>query len=142
MIARERAGRVARSGHLRPAALACLAGALLAGWGAVGPLGAEALRRYSGRVTEVDLVQGLVVVEELGRRGLAVRHAVRVEADTPLVSTSRLRPRDMRGSGAFAEVPVSLADVLPGDFVVVEAVELGGHSVARRVTIVETDRRP
>lgn len=123
-------------------AAACLAGAVLAAWGPAAPAGAEALRRYSGSVTEVDLAQGLLVVEELGRRGLAVRHQVRIEADTPLVSTGRLRPRDMRGPSAFGEVPVSLADVLPGDFVVVEAVAVDGQSVARRVTIVETGRRP
>jgi hypothetical protein len=102
----------------------------------------EALLRYSGRVVEVDLGRGIVLVEELGRRGLPVRHEVRVEAETPLVTASRLRLGDMRGQSAFGEMPVSLADVLVGDFVVVEGVDLDGQTVARRITIVETRRAP
>jgi hypothetical protein len=105
-------------------------------------LEAEAVRRYSGRVTEVDLARGLLGVEELGRRGLPVRHQVRIEDETPLVSASRLRPHAVRGTGSYDEVAVSLADVLVGDFVVVEEVELDGESIARRITIVETRRAP
>ena len=104
--------------------------------------GAEALQRYSGRVVEVDLGRGIVFVEELGRRGQPVRHEVLVEVDTPVVAASRLRLGDMRGRSAFGEMPVSLADVLVGDFVVVEGVDLGGQTVARRITIVETRRAP
>jgi hypothetical protein len=48
---------------------------LLAGLLAVA---AETFIRYSGHVTDVDLHRGVVVVEELGRRGLPVRHEVRV----------------------------------------------------------------
>ncbi len=103
---------------------------------------AEGFTRYSGRVVEVDLGRGIVLVEELGRRGLAVRREVLVEVDTPVVAASRLRLGDMRGRSAFGEMPVSLADVLVGDFVVVEGVDLGGQTVARRITIVETRRAP
>jgi hypothetical protein len=99
---------------------------------------AEAVQRYSGRVLEVDLASGRLVVEELGRRGVPVRRQVRIDVETPLVTASRLRPGDMRGANAYGEVAVSLADVLVGDFVVVEAVDLDGDSLARRVTIVET----
>jgi hypothetical protein len=104
--------------------------------------GAEALVKYSGRVVEVDLGRGIVFVEELGRRGLTVHHAVQVEIDTPVVAASRLRLGDMRGRSAFGELAVSLADVLVGDFVVVEGVDLGGQTVARRITIVEARRAP
>ena len=52
-----------------------------------------------------------------------------------------MRPGDMRGASAYAEIPVSLADVVVGDFVVVEAVDLDGRWLARRITIVETRRR-
>jgi hypothetical protein len=89
----------------------------------------------------VDLGRGLLVVEELGRRGLPVRHQVRVEAETPVVAASRLRLGDMRGRSAFGETAVSLVDVLVGDFVVVEGEDLGGETVASRITIVETRRR-
>ena len=114
--------------------LACLAAAL--------PVGAEGIRRYSGHVMDVDLGRGLIVVEELGRRGVAVRHQVRIEADTPVVASSRLRLGDLQGRRTFGEVAVSLVDVLVGDFVVVEGEDLDGQTVARRVTIVETRRAP
>jgi hypothetical protein len=57
-----------------------------------------------------------------------------------MVTASRLRLGDMRGQSAFGEVPVSLVDVLVGDFVVVEGEDQDGLTVARRVTIVETRR--
>ncbi len=104
------------------------------------PAGGQAFLRYSGRVMEVDLGRGLLLVEELGRRGLPIRHQVRVEEETPVVTASRLRLGDMRGRSAFGEMPVSLVDVLVGDFVVVEGDDRGGLTVARRVTIVETRR--
>jgi hypothetical protein len=106
------------------------------------PVAGEAFTRYSGHVMEVDLTRGVLVVEELGRRGLPIRHEVRVEADTPVVAASRLRLGDMRGQSAFGEMSVSLVDILIGDFVVVEGEDLDGHTLARRVTIVETRRRP
>jgi len=106
------------------------------------PVAGEAFLRYSGHVMEVDLSRGVLVVEELGRRGLPIRHEVRVEADTPVVAASRLRLGDMRGQSAFGEMSVSLVDVLVGDFVVVEGEDLDGQTLARRVTIVETRRRP
>lgn len=99
---------------------------------------AQQTRRYSGKVERVELGEGLVVVEELGERGRPVLHAIHVDAETPIVSASRLRPRDMRGPNAYGEVPVSLVDLLPGDFVVVEFLEEGGLTVLLRITIVET----
>ena len=98
----------------------------------------EVFIRYSGHVVEIDLHRGLLVVEELGRRGAAVRHEVRVEAETPVVTASRLQGR----SSAFGEMVVSLVDVLVGDFVVVEGEDQAGQTVAHRVTIVETRRKP
>ena len=109
---------------------------------AVWPVAGEALHRYSGHVMEVDLGRGTLVVEELGRRGLPIRHEVRVEAETPVVTAARLRLGDMRGQSAFGEMPVSLVDVMVGDFVVVEGEDLDGETLARRLTIVETRRRP
>ncbi len=103
---------------------------------------AQPARRYSGRVERVELTDGLVVVEELAEKGRPVVHAIHVDAETPIVSASRFRPRDMRGPNAYGEVPVALVDVLAGDFVVVESVEEGGRTVARRITIVETAPPP
>jgi hypothetical protein len=102
------------------------------------PAAGEVYMRYSGHVVEVDLHRGVLVVEELGRRGAAVRHEVRIDVDTPLVAASRLQGRGT----AFGELPVSLVDVLVGDFVVVEGEDQAGQTVAHRVTIVETRRRP
>jgi hypothetical protein len=112
------------------------------GGGAVTPALGEGFRRYSGHVMDVDLGRGILVVEELGRRGVAIRHEVRVEPDTPVVAASRLRLGDMRGRTTFGEMAVALVDVLVGDFVVVEGVDLDGQTVASRVTIVETRRAP
>ena len=117
-------------------------GLLLAWLALAAPAVTEAFLRYSGHVMEVDLSRGVLVVEELGRRGLPVRHEVRVDSDTPVVAASRLRLGDMRGRSAFAELSVSLVDVLVGDFVVVEGEDLEGQTVAHRVTIVETRRQP
>jgi hypothetical protein len=103
---------------------------------------AEAFARFSGHVMEIDLTRGVLVVEELGRRGLPIRHQVRIEADTAVVAASRLRLGDMRGQSAFGELSVSLVDVLVGDFVIVEGEDLGGQTVASRVTIVEIRRKP
>ena len=112
---------------------------LLAGLLTVAPwVAAETFIRYSGHVTDVDLHRGVLVVEELGRRGLPVRHEVRVESDTPVVTASRVQGR----TTAFGEMSVSLVDVLVGDFVVVEGEDQDGQTVAHRVTIVETHRKP
>jgi hypothetical protein len=114
---------------------------LLWGLSALAPVprtAGEVFIRYSGHVVEIDLHRGLLVVEELGRRGTMVRHEVRVEAETPVVTASRVQGR----STAFGEVAVSLVDVLVGDFVVVEGEDQAGQTMAHRVTIVETRRKP
>jgi hypothetical protein len=122
---------------------ACLGILIILPSGAAAPSArGEGVRRYSGHVMDVDLGRGILVVEELGRRGVPIRHEVRVEPDTPVVTASRLRLGDMRGRSAFGEMAVALVDVLVGDFVVVEGVDQDGQTVASRVTIVETRRAP
>jgi hypothetical protein len=98
---------------------------------------AQAPRRYSGKVEGVDLGSGVVVVEELGRKGQPERHEVRVGPETPILSVGRLRPHAMRGPNAYGEMPVTAADLLVGDYVVVESEERDGRAVALRITIVE-----
>lgn len=121
-------------------ALALVATLLL---GAIPPSAStqERLARYSGRVERVDLGDGVVVVDELGARGRHQRHEFHVDAETAIVSTGRVRPWQMRGTRAYEEVPVSLADLLSGDFVVVESMVEGGRAIALRITIVEDPRR-
>ena len=127
--------RAARLGRTA-AAIGLLAGLLALA--PAPPVAGEVFIRYSGHVVDVDLHRGVLVVEELGRRGAAVRHEVLVEADTPVVTASRLQGR----ATAFGELAVSLVDVLVGDFVVVEGEDQDGQTVAHRVTIVETRRKP
>jgi hypothetical protein len=55
-----------------------------------------------------------------------------------MVTASRLQGRGT----AFGEMAVSLVDILVGDFVVVEGEDQDGQTVAHRVTIVETGRKP
>ena len=121
---------------IRFVALLLLAAALPAALAA-----AQQPRRYSGKVEQVDLVDGMMVVGELGEKGRALRHQVYVAPDTPIVSAGRLRPAEMRGSNTYGEVPVSLVDLVSGDFVVVESVEEGGRALAVRITVVEPARR-
>jgi len=100
-----------------------------------------AARRYSGTVRAVDLGTGIVVVEELGRRGQPERHEVEMGPDTHIVSSRRLRPHEMRGPSAYGDTVVSPADLLVGDYVTVESQEEGGRGVAIRITIVELPAR-
>jgi hypothetical protein len=102
---------------------------------------ADRVARYSGKVERVELGEGLVVVDELGARGASRRHQLYVNPDTPIVTAGRLRPWEMRGARAFEEVAVSLADLLTGDFVVVETTEEDGRVQALRITIVEARPR-
>ena len=101
----------------------------------------EPVLRYNGKVERVDLDEGLVVVDEMAARGQRRRHQLHVGPDTPILTAARLRPWEMRGTTAFEEVPVSLLDLLTGDFVVVESVEDGGRLHAVRITIVEGRQR-
>jgi len=102
---------------------------------------ADRVFRYSGKVERVDLDEGLVVVDEMAARGQRRRHQLHVGPDTPILTAARLRPWEMRGTEAYEEVPVSLLDLLTGDFVVVESTEEGGRPVAIRITIVESRQR-
>ncbi len=113
----------------------------LALWGFPAAGTTQQLQRYSGKVERVDLGEGRVIVEELAEKGRVRRHEIYVAEGTPIVSAGRLRPWEMRGARAYDEVPVSLVDLLNGDFVVVESVEEGGVTIARRITIVESTPR-
>jgi hypothetical protein len=120
----------------RAAAILLLLGALAPAAAGQGP------QRYSGKVERIELDPGMVVVSELGARGRSLRREVHVRPDTPIVSAGRLPAWQMRGPRAYGEVPVSLADLLIGDYVVVEAVEEAGRTLALRITIVETPAPP
>jgi hypothetical protein len=116
------------------------AGAALAATLTLVPLATGGERRYSGQVHHVDLERGVVTVTELADRGREALHAVRVAPDTPIVSSARRRAWEMSGSGAFDAVPVSLVDLLEGDFVVIESLARDEGDLAIRITVVEAGR--
>lgn len=121
----------------RPAHRRCVGGALVLLCVLLPAVGAaQRVLRYSGKVQRVDLRSGLVVVEELAEAGRPRWREVYVRAETSIVTAGRLRSWE-----AYGEMPVSLADLLTGDFVVVESVESSGRPTARRITIVEPPRR-
>jgi len=126
-------------GRVTPRRLAALVLLLLAA--ALPGDAADRVFRYSGKVERIDLDEGLVIVDELAARGQRRRHELRVGPDTPILTAARLPPWEMRGTGAFQEIAVTLLDLLAGDFVVVESTEEDGRLVAVRITIVE-GRRP
>lgn len=103
--------------------------------------GAQPPQRYSGKVERVELGDGLVVVDELGRGGRRLLHEVYVDPDTPIVSSGRIPAHQIQTGAAYGELAVTLADLLTGDYVVVEAIERAGRMMARRITIVEPPRR-
>jgi hypothetical protein len=108
-----------------------------------GPGGAQSgPQRYSGKVERVELNDGLVVVDELGRGGRRRLHEVYVDPDTPIVSSGRIPAHQIRSGSAYGELAVTLADLLTGDYVVVEAIERAGRMMARRITIVEPPPAP
>jgi hypothetical protein len=121
----------------RPLVVAVLLLALVpaSGWG-------QPSQRYSGKVERVELGDGLVVVDELGRGGRRFLHEVYVDPDTPIVSSGRIPAHQIRTGSAYGELAVTLADLLTGDYVVVEAIERAGRMMARRITIVEPPPTP
>lgn len=107
----------------------CLVGVTSAAFG--GPT------RHAGRVEQIDLTAGFLVVDQLARHGKHERQLIRIADDTSVVTASRPRSWDR-----FEEHELTQLEVLVGDFVVVESAEHGGHLLARRITVVQTGRRP
>ncbi len=101
----------------------------------------EQIQRQVGKVEQVDLGEGRIILDQLMTKGSHRRHLIYVTPDTEILTARRLRPWEMRGNQAFEEVPVSLLDVVTGDFVVVESRQEGSRTVARRITVVETARQ-
>ena len=99
------------------------------------------IQRQVGKVEQVDLEEGLIILDQLVTRGRHLRRLIYVRPDTEILAARRLRPWEMRGTQAFEEIPVTLPDVVTGDFVVVESLQEGSRAVARRITVVETVQR-
>jgi hypothetical protein len=121
--------------EIRPAprAWAVLAAATL-GWAllAVGSGATDAGERHAGAVLAVDPRARTLTVDEFGANG--ERRALRVQVPRDaLVLLSQRSGSAREAKDAFRERGVGLADVRPGDFVVIEL--SGDREVARLVMI-------
>lgn len=92
--------------------------------------------RHAGKVEQIDLAGGFLVVDQLVRQGTHERRVIHIADDTPVVTAHR--PRSW---GTFEESELTLVEVLVGDFVVVESIEHDGGLWARKITVVEPGRR-
>jgi hypothetical protein len=101
---------------------------------------AQRVLRHSGHVERVDVLGGVVVLDELEARGRRRQHEFHVGPDTLIVSARALLPWERRGGSPDREMEVSLVDLLAGDFVVVDSVSDGVRTVAVRITIIEPRR--
>ena len=114
----------------------CLSSLLVCLVCALSPAFGWQLVRHAGKVEHVDWDEGLVVVDQLGQKGRHERRVIHVLTDTPIVSVRRPRPWD-----AYEQVDLTLFEVVVGDVGVIESNEHEGRWLARKITVVEPDRR-
>lgn len=108
------------------------------------PTLAGPVTRYSGTVVSVDSKAGRLILEEMTvrfdpKRG-AVEHRRALQFQITLLTTltfSERLPDDQvkDPSHPFRDSAISLSDILPGDFVTVEATINGERRVANSVTV-------
>jgi hypothetical protein len=91
--------------------------------------------RHSGTVMAVDPRAATVTIEELVEDGRARTLTVQVPAQARVVLSEPMRPDTFTSAGElFRDTPLSLGDVRPGDFVVLE-MDGAGSRVASAVVI-------
>jgi hypothetical protein len=94
------------------------------------------VERHSGTVVSVNPVARTLVLQELGVAGREIRLEVRVPDGVAVVHSERLPDdRVTRLEAPFADRRIDLADVRPGDFVVVEGAARGGSATASLVVV-------
>lgn len=113
-------------------------GALGAMWlaGGSAPVLAGPAARHSGSVVAVDPQARTLVIDELERLGKERKLTVRIAQQAQVVLSERLpddQVADLRHP--FRDTPISLSDIRPGDFVVVELTEKGNKAEAISVTV-------
>ena len=118
--------------------------AVLATWtaAAASPTGPDRLERHSGTVVIVDRLRDVVVVKEMGswdpatERASIIQNRIQFTALTEFKIFVRSRVAG-RYRGAFAEIPLRVTNVFPGDTVTAECVRSGNALVALSIILAE-----
>ena len=114
--------------------------ALVAGWFAVAAVGALAVERHSGVVTEVSDTQ--IAIDEMGPwEGPAtkpVRRVFEVTSSTKIARVQRSVEGDKGWPWGYASEPAELSNVHVGDFVTVSVEPRGRRNVAIEVQALRT----
>jgi hypothetical protein len=96
---------------------------------------ARAAGRHSGTVVSVDSQARTLVVEEMVEDARLRTLQVRVGPQTRVIVSERLPEAEATVNRVFRETPIGVADIRPGDFVVVEVSGSGAGTVADSVMI-------
>ena len=97
---------------------------------------AQRSERHSGTVVAVDPAARTLVLHELVEEGRPRHLTVRVPEGAAVVLSERIPDEQVtRLDAAFAERPIDLAEVRPGDFIVVEGAARGGTATASAVMV-------
>ena len=102
----------------------------------VDPVGAQSRERHSGTVVSVDPAARSLVVKELVQEGRPRQLVVRIPGGAPVVVSDRIPDEQVsRFDAVFVDKAIDLADVRPGDFVVIEGPARGDMASAARVIV-------
>ena len=116
---------------VKTSVLLSLIGAVLVG--ATPALAAESAR-HSGTVVSVDPKLQTLVVDELGANATSRKLNVHVAPQTQMLSSTR-NPQATDAQHEFTDTPITLADIKPGDFVVVDLKDHGNTAMADSVMV-------
>lgn len=106
------------------------------GGGSPPPLLADTAGRHDGVVKAVDPRSGVVTLSEMVAGGRRRTLRIQVPPDTRIVRSERLpdgRVRDL--AHPFQDRSIGVADIRPGDFLVVELAKPGKPDTARSMVV-------
>jgi hypothetical protein len=100
------------------------------------PAASQGSERHSGTVVSVDPAARALVLQELVEEGRPRRLDVRVPDGAAVVLSERVPDEQVvQLDAAFAERPIDLGEVRPGDFIVVEGAARAGTATASAVVV-------